>query len=138
MTQLRNTYLATCNQLENLEELLDKIIFKLKMRPLQSTERVLIWLCLLPADKPLNPWAKLSHICLAAVVVTMTSMYLAASIAYFIRVVSTDLDESIYASFQITGILPTNVTFMVLFCMRYKIERIFNKFSEIYAESEKI
>lgn len=110
----------------------------LKMRPLQTTEQVLTWLCLLPADKMISDWRKLSYILLTAVIVTSIMAYLPASVAYFMRFYSTNLDGSFYALFQITGLLPIITMIVVSFGFRHKIKLIFDKFTKIYAESKEI
>lgn len=120
------------------EEALNKIISNLRMRPLQTTERVLIWLCLLPADKTTSKWTKLSYFAFSAVVVTSNVTFFAASIVFFMRFYSTDLHGSFYAIFQITGMLPIIAMIIVSFCMRRKIEMIFEMFRQIYAESKKM
>lgn len=128
----------TENPLIKFEKVLNKIISDLKMRPLQTIERVLIWLCLLSADKPISNWTKLIYFVLTSVVVTSNMAFLATSVTIFMRFYSTDLDGSLYALFQITGILPIIAMIIVSFCLRKKIEMIFEKFRKIYAKRKKM
>lgn len=105
-----------------------------RIAPLQTTRCVLTWLYLYPADQNTNKWKKLAYIIVSLIVFIVNVCGLAASVAFFMKFVSTDLEESIYALFQITGILPQIASMLVAFALRQKIFVIFEKLTTIYIE----
>lgn len=59
---------------------------------------------------------------------------LAASVAYFMKFLSIDLEGAIYSAFQITGILPQPITIVISFAFQQRVFVIFEKLTQIYDE----
>lgn len=59
-----------------------------------------------------------------------------ASAIFFLKFVSVDLNQSLYAMFQIAAY--TNVTYIYIaaFLLRHKITAVFDSLTEIYEESK--
>lgn len=106
------------------------------MKPLQTNQRVLTWLCLFPASKNTSNFVKLGYIVLTFVCITCMTANLMASVAFFIKSVSTELEKSLFALFQIVGSLSVWYMFITVFPSQHKIHAIFRRLSEIYDESK--
>lgn len=100
--------------------------------PLPTTRCVLTWLAVYPSDKRASKWRKLASIIICLSILITNVFSLIASIAFFVTFISTDLEGSIYASFQITGLLPLPLAMLISFVLRAKIIAIFEKLTKIY------
>lgn len=105
------------------------------MRPLHTTELVLTWLCLLPTDKTTSKWVKFGYLLLSVTAITINNSMLIASIVYFLKYPSTG-EAIFFLVFEIIGVIPMIAMMLISYCLRHKIVLIFNKFSQIYAESK--
>lgn len=100
--------------------------------PLPSTRCILTWLAVYPTDKSVGKWKKFASIVIFAVILMINVCGLVASIAFAVKFISTDLEGSIYASYQITGILPLPLAMFTSFVLRSNIFAIFDKLTNIY------
>ncbi|XP_031624982.1 odorant receptor 63a-like [Contarinia nasturtii] len=101
------------------------------MSPLESLRRILTWLCVYPGEG-IN--SECRRIVFISCVFILNFIALVGSIAYFLRFLSTNLELSLYALYQITAMLPFDVTIVVAFSMQNKIECIFRKLEDICSE----
>lgn len=108
-----------------------------KIRPLHTTRRVLTWLCLYPADKNTSKLTKLAYIIVSSIVFTTCLYCSASSIVYFMKYVSTDSEEALYALILCIGVLPLIIAILIAFALRHKITVIFEKLTNIYDERKK-
>lgn len=106
------------------------------MKPLPTNQRVLTWLCLFPASENTSNFVKLGYIVLTFVCITCMTANLIASVAFFIKSVSTELEKSLFALFQIVGSLSVWYMFITVFPSQHKIHAIFRRLSQIYDESK--
>lgn len=100
--------------------------------PLPTTRCILTWLAVYPSDKSDKKWKKFASIIICLVIFIANVCGLIASIAFFMKFISIDLEGSIYASYQITGILPLLLAMLISFVLRSNIIDIFEKLTKIY------
>lgn len=104
------------------------------MKPLLMNQRVLTWLCMLPMDEASTKTEKLGCIAFAIGVTLIIYSGFLASLIFFLKFVSSDLEESLYALFQVVGMFSTANAIVVAILMRHKIPSIFTNLSKIYDE----
>lgn len=105
------------------------------MKPLPTNQRVLTWLCLLPASANTSNLVKFGYILLTILCIVNITANLAASTVFFMKAVSTEFEKSLFALFQISGGIGVWWMFISVFPLRRNIQGIFEKLSEIYDES---
>lgn len=104
----------------------------MKMVPLKTSRRVLTWLCMCKPDVPLSAFQKVT--CFSVVLVYFISMFgtFGGCAAFFIRFVSVDLTESLYALISSTASTDIVYGFIMGYINREKISMIFDNLSKIY------
>lgn len=109
------------------------------MTPLITNKRVLIWLWMCPADgKSDNSMLKsLAHIAFGFTVFFGVVAGLISSFAYFESFVWVDLENSLYALFQVAAFLGLVPLFPIAISSRQKISQLLDNLSNIYAASMK-
>lgn len=102
------------------------------MKPLVMNQRVLTWLCVFPLDEAATMKEKLTCITFSIGVILTIFSGLTGSVVFFLKFVSTDLEESLYALFQIAAIFSTSNAIVVAVLMRHRIPAMFSNLTEIY------
>lgn len=102
------------------------------LQPLETTQWMFVWLCVLPYKGPANRWRKLLPRIIISSMILATSCGLTASSAYIMKYITVDLEGSIYALFQICANLPLANAVVVTYFMRLKIITLFKRISDIY------
>lgn len=100
--------------------------------PLETNRKVFIWLCMCPADKSTDKKENRAHVICIVIVTALILTFFIASAVFFSKFASTDLEESLYALFQISATSGVMYLIAVAIIMRDKILNIFNKLSDIY------
>lgn len=108
--------------------------FQVKMKPLETNQRVLIWLGVLRAPDTTNIFMKIFHILTTFIAFSIVLTSLSASVTFFLRYVRIDLEESLYALFQIASFSGLSYIIMFAFVMRNRTNVIFDKLTQIYNE----
>lgn len=108
------------------------------MEPLKTNRQVLIWLCICPPKKDTRLNDKWCHAIFSWIIFTLNFCACLLPVLFFIKCISTDLESSLFALFQIFA--TANVIYMtiILFFYREKITAIFEGLSIIYAASKHI
>lgn len=102
------------------------------MVPLKTTKRVLIWLGMCKSDVPLTTFEKATHYTLILIVIVSNVWTFAACAAFFLRFISIDLTESLYALINIVANLDIIYGSIIAYINRDKISSIFMNLSRIY------
>lgn len=106
-----------------------------KMKPLETTHRCLIWLCMCPADKSSNQWQKISYTIFgAAALIAIISGFI-SNVIFCIRFISIDLERSMFAIMFVAaqfGVIY--MALVVILLMRPKIDRVFKNLAIIYGK----
>lgn len=109
---------------------------EVKMRPLITSQRMLIWLCLCPGDENISKRDKFHHILFTFTLYVIAIITFACSAAHFSMYLRIDLEKSLYSLFQISAVISVTYTTITVFFLRHKIAAIFMNLSEIYKASE--
>ncbi|XP_055309901.1 odorant receptor 47a-like [Sitodiplosis mosellana] len=102
------------------------------MIPLKTTQRVLMWLCIVSFDNKFSMKAKIRSIALSFAVGGMIFAQLVASATFFLKFHSTDLESSLYAVYQIFAWMPILYIFAIALLSRRKITAVLAEMTNIY------
>lgn len=73
------------------------------MKPLATHERVLTWLCICPAEDGTSKWMISLYIIFISIAFVFEVSILVSSYVYFLKNMSDNLEEALYALAQISG-----------------------------------
>lgn len=107
-----------------------------KIKPLATNQRVLTWLCVYPAEKTTCKFKQMAYIFFSFVVFSGILSSLIASVAYFMKFVSIDLEVALYAVSQIAAAASVLYAIAMTYLSRRGITAIFQKLNEIYDQSK--
>lgn len=108
------------------------------MKVLVTTQRVLSWISLCSAEEPTNKWWKLVFKIFPVVLLAANVTGFAASAAFFIKFIAVDLEESLYAVYQLSGHLGMFNMIIVSIILHKEIAGIFESLQRIYNESKSV
>lgn len=106
------------------------------MEPLKTNQQVLTWLCVFPADQMTSKRKQLAYICLALTTVLSMSTISSGSVVFFVKYASTDLENALYALFQIFDCVGFLYACLVFFLSRHRIPSMFVNLAKIYRSSK--
>lgn len=108
------------------------------MEPLPTTKQVFTWLCIYCDNGNISPSEKFAHIICTFNVFAFNACISLASVAFIVKNISSDLENSLTAVFQIavfSGVLYV-ITAAVL--LRHRITALFGGLQTIYDESSTV
>lgn len=105
------------------------------MKPLVTNKNVLTWLCILPAQEQTNKRMKLIYIAFTFTLSITCFCGLASSLAFMMEYLSTNLENCLYALFQVAADASAFYMVMVALFLRHKMAALFDNLSEIYNKS---
>lgn len=106
------------------------------MKPLETNKKVLTWLSICPLDKNANWNQKLVRIAFSFVFIGNQVVAFAGSLTFFLKYVSVDLEQCLYALFQLAAEVSVMYMLTIAFVQRYKITALFDNLSKIYDASK--
>lgn len=106
------------------------------MKPLATHQRVLTWLCICPAENHTSKWKKSLYILLVFALFVVEVSAVVSSLVFFLKNVSEDLEESLYALFVIVGDVCLTYGSLVLFYKRHEITAFLEELEQIFAISK--
>lgn len=106
------------------------------MKPLLTNQKVLMWLCIYPVNENASKFVKLARVAFTFLVIITELFGLIASVVFFMKFFSVDLEKSLYTIFQIVALISNLYMFVVLCGYRYKIIDVFKHLTEIYNASK--
>lgn len=107
-----------------------------KMQPLAPSKRALTWFCIC-FDENSTKRQRLIHLSFSIFVSVSVSCGTLASVIFTFQNISTNLEDSLYSIFQISGLSDSVYIFIVAPILRHKISAMFQSLSAIY-ENRKI
>lgn len=107
-----------------------------QITPLITCQRVLTWISVCPVAKNTSIWKRILFKLFPLVIFITDLAGLIASVVFFYRFISTNLEECLYAVFQIAGLLGMANSIIVTFIRRHKIPLIFKSLADIYKYSK--
>lgn len=108
------------------------------MEPLSTTRWVSTWLSMYPAPEDSTEPQKIAYKACGLLVFLGPASFAMATLAFFLKYLSIDLESSLYALFQVLAFTSITYSFVVAFILRKKILLIFDQLSRIYDERKKI
>lgn len=101
------------------------------MNPLETTQKVMKWLCMCAPHPTEKTSKKVAYVLCLSIGITAYLGMIASSVAFFVKYVSIDVGESLYALYQIavSGMLYVVI---VAILMRYRIDALFQNLAMIY------
>lgn len=97
-----------------------------------------MWLGMCVPDKFTSRKIRIAYVGVASVVFALNLFCVLSNAAFFVEFISVDLKSALFAFMTISGFLAMLYTLINAFNLRYKINEIFEKLSEIYCERESI
>lgn len=106
------------------------------IRPLATSQKVLTWLCVYPADKNTSFLKRCAYVALYFYVLIGNMSVLISSIVFFVTYVSTDFELSLYAVFQMAAYTSSTYLMLLAYTLRNQITSVFDGLARIYEASE--
>lgn len=106
------------------------------MKPLETNQRVLMWLYAFPPDNSDGKWRKIAYFTFTICVIAVHAMSVAASSTFIYRNISISLEETLFSlfhNFSASGMLYQSIVTVIL---RHNLNAIFKGLSTIYDQSE--
>lgn len=115
-------------------------VYKLciNMKPLAIAQQILMWLCVLPFHSDTSSRVKVFSITFTIVAVVSQVCAFAATVAFSLKFMSIDLEQSLFANSLGVTFLSMIYIVVVLLFLRSKIPGIFEELSQIYTESKNV
>lgn len=107
------------------------------MKPLQTNREVLVWLGTCSPFEVSTQNKRLSQIIFALVNILTNALFVLASGSFFMKFAAIDLEESLYAVFQIFAALPVQNTVIAWFFLKQRVKALFMDLSKIYDECKR-
>lgn len=105
------------------------------MKPLATSHQVMTWLSMCPPDKSTSKIKRMCYIGCTLIVGVIPFIGLLASIAFFVEFMAADVENSLYAIFQVAAELSMLNVIIVGVINRHHIANIFTELSKIYTKS---
>lgn len=106
------------------------------MKPLEFQQQIFTWIYLCSPDEVTSVWKKIIYFILFVIVFLGNFTSGAGALAFIIKYVSVDLENSLYAVFQLCAVGSVSYIFIAAFFLRYRINDIFKQLTEIYDTSK--
>lgn len=106
------------------------------MKALITNHRLLVWIYFCSDDDFHGKWTKLARIVFSLGVFLISFSCFPASLAYVIKFLETNLEESLFALFQVATSSGCIYFSIHAYFYRYRFAQLFETLSEIYAESK--
>lgn len=108
------------------------------MRPLPTNQRMLTWICVCPLESRDSKWMKPFCVIFALTTFLAVSSCVLSSVIFFSSNVSKDVEESLYALFQISAFSGVAYMAIVAFYSRKKINAFLETLTAIHDERKHI
>lgn len=104
------------------------------MIALKTTQTILTWLCIIPADEATPEWKKSAYMIFNLGTFFGNIAFLLSVTKFLITFISVDLEGSLYALFQIAAICSGIYGMTIAFILRRKYAAMIETLSDIYDE----
>lgn len=108
------------------------------MKPLPTNQKMLAWMCILPADENAGKYEKILNVVSTVALIVVELCIFISSGAFILQNASTDLEVSLYGVFQV--IASFGLTYMMISGLIFnrKVAAMIQTLSHLYDESKKI
>lgn len=103
---------------------------------LERTQRVLIWLCVCAPPEGTSQWKKLGYVLFSFGVffsIVYSTFYV---VVFFLEYIRIDLEESLYAFFQINAVCGVVYMMIAGIFLRYKVKDMLDNLTSLYKASK--
>lgn len=107
-------------------------------KPLRSCQRLLSYISVCPPEKDTKKFTKLLFKVSPLIIVITVSMALTASILYFLRFHSINLETSLNSLFQVVGLLGLTYSILVTLFTHQKLLAMFVNLEKLYRACKRI
>lgn len=109
----------------------------MKMEPLVTNRRYLVWLCMCPASKSTSRWQEIAHATFAITALTGLVSILVPCTVFFWKFISIDMGRCMFALVFIVAEFVAVYTALVgMISLRHKVGTIFDNLAKIYKDSK--
>lgn len=108
------------------------------MKPLESYQQVLMWLCGSPPHASDSNQRKIAYIALTSMAITANLLSVISSTVFIYRNVSVNLEETLYSLFHNVGSMSSLYQDIATVLLSHKLIRIFENLALIYDQSKKM
>lgn len=102
------------------------------IKPLAKIQRALTWLSVCSADESASLKEKRLYMVVTFFVMASIMSILVSSSVFFIKMLSIDLEQSLYALFQMTGLIAALNIIIATLIFRHEITNAFKNISNIF------
>lgn len=106
------------------------------MEPLKLNRQWLAWLCLCAPDKNTSPTMRSFYSIFPVIVLVGDLVGLAAGTAFFLKIISSDLESGLYSLCQMAGMADMAYMMILSFFLREKFTATVDSLMKMYRESE--
>lgn len=106
------------------------------MKPLETNQRVLTWLCGYPPNESTGKSKRIAYIVFTVNVIIAMTLFVAAGANFIYRHISISLEESLFSLFHTLGAVSMLYQCVAIVVLRHELAAIFDGLSKIYNESE--
>lgn len=109
---------------------------KIPVKALETCRQTLSYISIFPVDKNTRKWKRVLIKGFPFITIPGNLLALIASVLYFLRFVSTDLEKCLYAIYQIAGMVGFANSIIVTLITHHKLQTIFENLNKIYRASK--
>lgn len=106
------------------------------MKPLKTSQRVLVWFCGHPPNESARKWEKIVYIIFTLNVIICHFLSVVAGATFINRNVSVNLEETLFSLFHTVAFINTLYQSVVIVILCRELAAIFGGLSTIYKESK--
>lgn len=106
------------------------------MKPLVTSERVLIWLCMCSSERTASRNKKLMYAIFGLISIFSTVVGLVAAVTFVYKYMFISLELTLYVLMNVSGGAGLLYSWAVAFAARDKVSAIFERLSMIYSASK--
>lgn len=103
---------------------------------LKTTRQALIWLCVCPPPEGTNIWKRIFYVFFSFVVFFFIAFSGIWVFAFFLKAIHTDLEESLFAFFQVNATIGVIYMLTAGVVLRYKVKDMLEDLKALYEASK--
>lgn len=107
-----------------------------KMEPLKTTKWLLTWLCMCPTNESSSLKMKFAYVGFTSTIFVINLLSMVSNMIFFMKFVSTDFKAALFAFMTLYGHFAMCYTLINAFRKQCKVNKLFEKLSEICRESK--
>lgn len=106
------------------------------MVPLETNHLVLTWLCVFPPDESTSRLKRMAYTTFSLAIFGINAGSFFGSLAYFLKFMSVDLEQSLFAVVQMLGEVNMAYISIITYLLRHRITATYESLAKIYKARE--